>query len=188
MPNSMPPMIVAPERDVPAADLQCVGPAHRVDVVDAHGLRPRPLPPFGPQDHERADDEGACHRNGREQHRLDRLVESQPQHGRRQERDEEIANEAVGAGVAPQPADHAQQSHAEFPAHGQYRAGLDDDFEDLRLLARVAQQRTGDDQVSGRGHRQEFGNAFDQAQQQRDDQGGVFQGGSPGGSCARHGG
>ncbi len=39
------------------ADLQRVGPAHRVDVVDAHGIRARALPPLGPQDHERADDE-----------------------------------------------------------------------------------------------------------------------------------
>jgi hypothetical protein len=30
----MPPMIVAPERDVPG-----IGPAHRVDAIDSHGRR-----------------------------------------------------------------------------------------------------------------------------------------------------
>ena len=74
MPNSMPPMIVAPERDVPGtrasacaqADLERVGPAHRVHVVDSHGLRARPLPALRPQDHEGACNERASHGHRRE--------------------------------------------------------------------------------------------------------------------------
>ena len=54
----------------------------------------------------------------------------------------------------PETARHIQQSRAEFPAHRQDRARLDDDLEDFRLLAGVAQQRTRDDQVAGGRHRQ----------------------------------
>ena len=80
-----------------------------------------------------------------------------------------LSDEAIRARVAPQAARDGEQPDAELPAHREDRAGLDDDFEHLRLFAGVAQQRSGDDQVAGRRNRQEFGQAFDQAQQQRDD-------------------
>ena len=64
---------------------------------------------------------------------------------------------------------HGEEPLAKFPAHGEDRARLDDDLEDLRLLAEIAEQRAGDDEVAGRGNGEEFGETFDQAQQQCDE-------------------
>ena len=86
-----------------------------------------------------------------------------------EERDEQIEHEPVRTRVAADTAGHRKKPRAKFPAHGQDRSRLDDDLEDLRLLAVITKQRSGDDEVSSRGNREEFREAFNQAQQQRDE-------------------
>jgi len=69
--------------------------------------------------------------------------------GRRQERNEQVSDETVRLCVVSQPARDRKQPCAELPADREDRARLDDDLEDLRLLAGIAQQRARDDQVPG---------------------------------------
>ena len=172
-------MMVAPEREVPGisanacaqADLQGVGPAHGVDVVDAHGIRTRALPALRPQDDERADDERDRHRHRGEQRSLDHAAEQEPEQRGGQEGDDEVDDEAIGDRIAQDAARHGDESRPELPAHGEDGAGLDHDLEDLGLLARVAQERARDDQMSGRRDRQEFRQTFDDAEQEGDEQG-----------------
>jgi hypothetical protein len=164
MPNSMPPMIVAPER------------AHRVDVVDADRVRTLLLPAFGPQDDECAENERERDRHWREQARLDRTSEQQSENGRGQECNREIDDESLRGGFTEQSADDSRQLRAEFPAHRENRARLDHDLEYLGLLARVVEQRARDDQVACRGDWQEFGQALDNAEDHSDEQRRLFQG------------
>ena len=54
--------------------------------------------------------------------------------------------------------------------HRQHRAGLDHDLEDLALLVVEAEQVADQDQVAGAGDRQELGETFDDAQDERFEQ------------------
>ncbi len=103
------------------------------------------------------------------------LVEREAEHGGGQERHDEIDGEALRAGVAEDSAQDRDEPRPELPADGEDRAGLDHDLERLRLLAGVARERAGDDQVAGGGDRQEFGEALDDAEQQRGDERGLVQ-------------
>jgi hypothetical protein len=51
--------------------------------------------------------------------------------------------------------------------HGKNGPGLDDDLEQLAPVIVEVEQVAGQDQVSGAGDRQEFGQAFDHAEDQR---------------------
>ena len=123
-----------------------------------------PLPPFDGKDDQRAHDECAGDGNRREQARLDCAGEGEPQHCGGQERDQEVQREALRAAIARQPASDGEKSGPVFPADGDDGAGLDDNLEQFRPLAGEIQQRSGDDQVTGRRHRQKFGQALDQAE------------------------
>ena len=54
--------------------------------------------------------------------------------------------------------------HAVFPAHRENRRKLDRDFKHLALLVVEIEQLTCENQVAGAGNRQEFGQAFDHAE------------------------
>ncbi len=88
----------------------------------------------------------------------------------------EIRHEALRVTIVEQAFQRERDTGAEFPAYGQDRAGLNHDLEHLGAIAGVAQQRSGDDQVSGRGDGNEFGQALDDAEDQRDEQRGMIQG------------
>ena len=129
-----------------------------------------------PQDHQTAGDEGQRHRHRVKQMRLDGLAKGQPEHHRRDEGDEHIEREAPRCGVGAQPHHRALQPLAVLPDHGEHGAGLDGDLEDLGGLAGEADERAGQDQVTGARDRQELGESLDDAheggfQQQRDVQG-----------------
>ncbi len=62
------------------------------------------------------------------------------------------------------------QALAIVPAHGEDGGELDDDLEHLAGVVVVAEQVAEDDEVAGGGHRQEFGQAFDDAEDERDEE------------------
>ena len=66
-----------------------------------------------------------------------------------------------------EPLDGAEQPLAIDPAHRQDRAELDDDVEQLALRPFEAEQPVGEDQMAGRGDRQEFGQSLDDAENDR---------------------
>ena len=140
------------------ADLERVPGAHLVDVVNARGdVRA----PFGPEDHEAAEDEGAGHHRRREQVRLDRLAEQQPQNHRGHERDQHVEREALRLLLGRQRHDRVADLLPVDEDHREDGAGLDRDVEDLGLLVVEAQQRARQDQVAGARNRKELGQPFD---------------------------
>ena len=143
-------------------DLERVDARHLVDRP--HALGPGlALAALDEQDRQAADDEGQRHRHRREQVRLDRLRERQPEHHRGHERDQHVEREALRDPVAADVGDGAREALPVLPDDGEHRAGLDRDLEHLGRLAGEAQQRAGDDQVPGRRDRQELGQALDDA-------------------------
>jgi hypothetical protein len=66
----------------------------------------------------------------------------------------------------PRPA-KVREALAVFPHHGEDGAGLDDDLEQLAPVVVEVEQVAGEDQVAGAGDRQELGEAFDHAEDQR---------------------
>jgi hypothetical protein len=149
------------------AELERVHRGQLIDTFDPDHV----LAPFGPEDDEGADDEGRRHRHRVEQRGLDRLAEDQAEHGQRQEGDADVEHEAPRRRVAAQARQHAGRSGAVFPADGQHGGGLDHDQEQLAALVVELEQVAGEDQVAGGGDGQELGEAFDQAEDQRLEQG-----------------
>jgi hypothetical protein len=142
------------------ADLERIRPMHLLDRLDAHD---RVVPTLGPQDDERAEDEGRCHHRRREEVLLDHLAQSQAEHHGRQEGHQHVEREALRVAAARQRGDGVADL---LPVHQDDRqdgARLDRDVEDLRLLVVEVQQRTREDEVARAGHRQEFGEPLDDA-------------------------
>ena len=74
-------------------------------------------------------------------------------------------------GVAlEQPFEHRPEGAPVEDDDREDRAQLDDDVERRPLLRVEAEQLGGEDQVAGRGDRQEFGDALDDAEDDRDQQ------------------
>ena len=59
--------------------------------------------------------------------------------------------------IGCEPRERARESSAVFPAHGEDRAELDHDVEDLALLVVQPEKVGDDDEVTGRGDRKELG-------------------------------
>jgi hypothetical protein len=98
------------------------------------------------------------------QHRLDEIVRQRADDGGRQEGDQDAGDKAPGARIAWQVDQHFPQPGEIDADDGQDGAELDDDLEDLsgRLEAEeMAEQQD----VAGRGDRDEFGQPFDEAEQ-----------------------
>src|SRR5439155_24403025 len=119
------------------ADLERVGPAHVVDLIDPRLARIAALALFHPEDDDRANDERRCDRRRREQLRLDCAAEGEPEDRGGQKRDEKVEDESLRAAVAEDAGGDREELRPVFPADGEYRAGLDDDLEELRLFAGV---------------------------------------------------
>ena len=151
------------------SDLQRIRPAHVVDAVDAHRVGIALLPSLRPQDHEGSDDEGGRNRHRREESRLDRVGEGEPEHRRGQEGDEQVEHEALRRALAEEPRRDGDQLHAIFPAHREDRARLNHDLEQLRFVSGVAEQRSGDDQMPRRRDREELGETLDNDEDRGDD-------------------
>jgi len=132
------------------SDLERVGPADVIERRDAYGLGAYSLPALRPDDDERTDDERARDGNRREEMGLDRLVERETDDRRRKERDDQVERETSRGHVTAEPREHRDELCPEFPAHRENRARLNDDLERFRLLAGVAHERAGHDQVAGR--------------------------------------
>ncbi len=107
--------------------------------------------------------------------RLDRFAEGKPEHRGGKESDHEVRGEALRRTVREDAPQHGCELRPELPADGEDRAGLDHDLERLRLFAGVAEQRPGDDQVAGRGDGEELGQALDDAEDERGEEGGLIQ-------------
>ena len=73
----------------------------------------------------------------------------EPENRGGQKRDEKVEDESLRAAVAEEAGCDREKLRPVLTAYGEYRAGLDDDLEELRLLAGVVEQRPGDDQMSG---------------------------------------
>ena len=95
--------------------------------------------------------------------RLDRLGEQHAEHGGRQEADAHVDGETLCARIAAQAGDGFAQTLRIDEHHREDRAGLDRDVEHLALLVGEAEQRSGEDQMSGRRDWQEFGQPLDDA-------------------------
>src|SRR5882672_6020964 len=107
-------------------------------------------------------------RAGTEEMLLDLMVKREPQDRRRQERDEKLEEEPPAPGARPhEPGQHLQDARAIEPDHGQERPGLDHDLERVHHPADEAHGVRGQDQVPGRGDRQELGEPFDRAEDRR---------------------
>jgi hypothetical protein len=89
---------------------------------------------------------------------LDEAAEKQAERGRGDEGDDEIA---VKRDV------DAEEARAVLPHHRQHRAGLDHEVEHRPALFGRVQQVRGEDEVAGARHRQELGQAFDDAENER---------------------
>ena len=77
------------------------------------------------------------------------------------------AHDIAGLGIAPATGRQFPDAAAEHQRGREDGAGLDDDVEEVRALAEPV---LGDQQVAGAGDRQELGQAFEDAEQQRGEQ------------------
>ncbi|SOO28531.1 conserved hypothetical protein [Xanthomonas phaseoli pv. phaseoli] len=90
------------------------------------------------------------------------LAHDQPDHRGDQEGHADLEH-VVAVGALAQAGGQAPQALPQRQADGQDRASLDDDIEEVRT---ASEPLFGDQQVAGAGDRQEFGEAFENAQQQ----------------------
>ena len=96
-------------------------------------------------------------------------MKEQAQQGRRHEGNGEVDHETAGGLFARQAGQHVDQLRPIFPAHGQDGAELNHDFEQLSALVVELQQAPDHDQVAGARDGKKFGEAFDDAQNERFD-------------------
>ena len=134
------------------------------DVGDAAAVG-RLGPPFDQQDGEAAEDQRHRDDHRIAEQQLDRVADRQPDHHRRNEGDEQVADEGEGAGLAlPQADQHVAEGPPVEHEDGEDRAGLDGDVEQRPFVGVIAEQLGRQDQVPGRGDRQIFGDALDDAE------------------------
>ena len=96
------------------------------------------------------------------------LCAATPDHRGRQEGHDDGSGKAQRQRLAPHHAGHgAEDLGAVEHAHGEDGAELDHDLEDLAGRSLEVQHLLGEDDVAGRGDRQELGEALDDADQHR---------------------
>ena len=189
----MPPMIVAPERDVPgisasacakpifSASVQRIASTLSMRTVDGATRCRRSTQRMTNAPTMNASATGT----GANRWRLDDLREQQAEHRGGQEGEQQVDDEALRVARLGEARGDLAEPRAIFPADGEDGARLDDDLEHLRALARVAEQRSGDDQVAGRRDRQEFGQALDDAEDECDENGWMIQRRGRANACER---
>ena len=165
--------MVAPERLTPG-------------TIARHWTRPTPItvpsgssatptwPPGRDQlldgdDGDAAENEGDRDDLGIAEQRLDLVDQEEAEDRRGQKGDEDIADEPPRHRVALQhPFEHRPEGAPVEDDDRQDRAQLDDDVERRPFLGVEAEQFGGENQVPGRGNRQELGDALDDAEDDRD--------------------
>ncbi len=161
--------MVAPERDTPGnhgealeqADLQIHGQgkprrillvAAEAQVVDDH-------------QHEPAGDQGRADDERIEQDAPDEIAQKDADDRRRQERDDHADREAPRVGIAGHRDGDPPQAREIDRQDGEDRPELDQDGEGLVGLAVEPEEMLQQEEVPGRGHRQELGAALQHAKQ-----------------------
>ena len=122
------------------------------------------------EDGKAAQDQRGHHHPGAEQHGLDEAVGKRSDHHRRDEAEENVAREADLVRVAQQSARDAKEAMAIGPADGEDRAELDHDLEHLAGRPAKADQVDHEDQMAGRGDRDELGQTLDDPEEKRPEQ------------------
>ena len=179
----MPPMIVAPERDVPGISANaCASPTFSASVqriASMSSMRTTPGARRCRRSTQRMTSAPATNASatgiGANSTALIALPNSRPSTAAGTNAIATLTAKRCATGCREEPGEHARETRAELPADGEDRAGLDDDLEHLGVIAGVAEQRAGDDQMSGRRDRQELGETLDDAEDERDEQRGMFQ-------------
>ena len=125
------------------------------------------------EDGDAANDEGDRDHFRVPEQRLDMLQQDEAEDRRWQESDQDVADEPPRYGIAPEQAlDHRPEGAPVKYHDREDRAELDDDVEGVPLRVVIAEQGARQDQMPGRGHGQEFGDALDDAEDDRDQQDG----------------
>ncbi len=141
-PSSMPPTMVAPDRDTPgtsASVWQTPTPSARPTGVCSASMhvRTRTLP-LDDQHHDPAGDERHGEHGGtRVEHALDEAREERAGDERRDRGDHDRGGEPARRRIGAQPRDDGRNLHAVEPHHGENRAELDHDGEDAVRVAAV---------------------------------------------------
>lgn len=147
--------------DLGEADDEGVLWAHVVHAFDARLAARGAF--FYPHDGEAAQDEGEGDADGVEEGGFNLFAEQETGNGGGDEGDGEVEGEAVGGGIAADVGDDVGEAAAVFKQHGEDGAQLDGDFKDFFFAVEV-QKGGEDDEVPRAGNRQEFGEAFDDAE------------------------
>src|SRR6185436_16828164 len=98
---------------------------------------------------------------------LDRLSEEQSEHRGRNESDDEVRYETPCLRVAREPRQRVREARAVFPHDREHRARLNRNLENLRFLVLKVEELPDHDQVAGARDWKEFGETFDDAEDQR---------------------
>src|SRR5262249_53585325 len=103
-----------------------------------------------------------------EQHVLDEAMQRRADHGGGQEGDQHADDETARGGIVEQAARDREQAAEIDRQDGENRAELDQHREGLaELLVAESEEMAEEEQVPGRGDRDELGQAFDNAQKGR---------------------
>ena len=81
--------------------------------------------------------------------------------------DREVEREALRRTVAAEAAQNLADLRPILPTDGEHRPRLDDDLEQLAALVVEIEQIAGENQVTGRRHRQKLGNTFNDTENER---------------------
>ena len=77
---------------------------------------------------------------------------------------DQVQYKTLRGGLRRQSCQDTEEARAEFPAHRQHRAGLNDQLEHLAFFIVKIEQAADNDQVAGAGNRKKFGEAFNNAE------------------------
>ena len=167
----MPPMIVAPERDVPGMSANdCASPIFNASfhvISSTLSTRATERAALDPENDERADHESQSDRNRVEQMRFDQTAEDEAQHCGGNECDHQIDDEALCDGIAADARERPREPRSIFPHDREHRTGLDGDLEDLAFLVVKTEELARDDQVARARDRKKLREAFHDAEDDR---------------------
>jgi hypothetical protein len=121
---------------------------------------------FGPQDDEAAQDEGGGHHLRREQMRLDRLAEQQPQHHGRQKTDQHVARKALRLPLVGS-ATSVSRIFCQYTMITARMAPVWMAMSNTLALASSKPSSARQDQVAGGRNGQKFGQTLDHAHDRR---------------------
>ena len=164
-------MIVAPDRDVPGtSDRICAKPTPRAvrgGTSVTASIRVAGCEPLDEQNQDTAHDEGPRHDGGREETRLDPVVDQETDHGDGNEAENQIEQQSAARSTFPRLDRGLEEPDAVEPDDCEDGAELNEDLERLGALAGFTQPVADDDEVARRGDRNELRDAFHHPEQRR---------------------